>query len=132
MCTVSLHPRDCVNKTDGDVTGFKILSVSLLPSDCVNVTNLYVVEPHMITVRPRLEVAKVQMPTACVPLQECENAPNLDVAEPQVHAHSHQEITRVILCRLIYIIMSFKPFIDIIMIVCKFLSGLCCLRSYST
>ena len=47
-------------------------------------------------------------------------------------APSHQEITRVILCRLIYIIMSFKPFNDIIMIVCKFLIGLCCLRSYST
>ena len=44
----------------------------------------------------------------------------------------HQEITRVILCRLIYIIMSFKPFNDIIMIVCKFLIGLCCLRSYLT
>jgi len=44
----------------------------------------------------------------------------------------HQEITRVILCRLIYIIMSFKPFHDIIMIVCKLLIGLCCLRSYST
>jgi hypothetical protein len=44
----------------------------------------------------------------------------------------HQEITRVILCRLIYIVMSFKPFNDIIMIVCKFLIGLCCLRSYST
>jgi len=28
------------------------------------------------------------------------------------------------LCRLIYIIMSFKPFHDIIMIVCKFLIGL--------
>jgi len=44
----------------------------------------------------------------------------------------HQEITRVILCRLIYIVMSFKPFNDIIMIACKFLIGLCCLRSYST
>jgi len=42
------------------------------------------------------------------------------------------EIKRVILCRLIYIVMSFKPFNDIIMIVCKFLIGLCCLRSYST
>ena len=42
-----------------------------------------------------------------------------------------REITRVILCRLIYIVMSFKPFNDIIMIVCKFLIGLCCLRSYS-
>jgi len=47
-------------------------------------------------------------------------------------AGMHQEITRVILCRLIYIVMSFKPFNDIIMIVCKFLIGLCCLRSYST
>jgi len=45
---------------------------------------------------------------------------------------THQEITRVILCRLICIIISFKPFNDIIMIVCKFLIGLCCLRSYST
>jgi len=45
---------------------------------------------------------------------------------------AHQEITRVILCRLFYIVMSFKPFNDIIMIVCKFLIGLCCLRSYST
>jgi len=44
----------------------------------------------------------------------------------------HQEIKRVILCHLIYMIMSFKPFNDIIMIVCKFLIGLCCLRSYST
>jgi len=44
----------------------------------------------------------------------------------------HQEITRVILCHVIYIIMSFKPFDDIILIVCKFLIGLCCLRSYST
>ena len=44
----------------------------------------------------------------------------------------HQDITRVILCRLIYIIMSCKPFNDIIMIVCKFLIGLCCLRFYST
>ena len=45
----------------------------------------------------------------------------------------HQEITRVIsLCRLIYNVMSFKPFNDIIMIVCKFRIGLCCLRSYST
>jgi len=37
----------------------------------------------------------------------------------------HQEITRAILCRLIYIIMSFRPFIDITMIVCKFLIELC-------
>ena len=44
----------------------------------------------------------------------------------------HQEITRVILCRLVYIIMSFKPFNDIIMIVYKFLIRLYCLRSYST
>jgi len=28
--------------------------------------------------------------------------------------------------------LSFKPFNDIIMIVCKFRIGLCCLRSYST
>jgi len=40
----------------------------------------------------------------------------------------HQEITRVILCRSIYSIMSFKPFHDIIMNVYKFLIGLCCLR----
>jgi len=61
---------------------------------------------------------------------------DLSCIDPQARAlnycYKHQEITRVILCHLIYIIMSFKPFNDIIMIVCKFLIGLCCLRSYST
>ena len=54
------------------------------------------------------------------------------VGQLRLDGSSHQEITRVILCRLIYIVMSFKPFNDIIMIVCKFLIGLCCVRSYST
>jgi len=45
----------------------------------------------------------------------------------------YQEIACVISCRLIYIIMSFKPFNDIIIIlVCKFPIGLCRLRSYPT
>jgi len=46
------------------------------------------------------------------------------IGTAQVGVSFHQKITRVILCRLIYIIMSFKPFNDIIMIVCRFLIGL--------
>jgi len=44
----------------------------------------------------------------------------------------HQEITCVILCHLKYIIMSFKPFNNIIILSCNFPIELCRLRSYLT